>query len=84
MLKGEVLVMIGDKVPLILMTLETHPMEEHADAIPWIPYHPTLWISWEILWMHSVMLVCKLTLVTGEGISKPCIGHAHGGYPSRP
>ena len=44
MLKGEVLVMIGDKVPLILMILETHPMEEHVDAIPWIPYHPTLWI----------------------------------------
>ena len=32
--KGEVLVMIGDKVPLILMILKTHPMEEHMDAIP--------------------------------------------------
>ena len=45
MLKGEVQVMIGDKVPLIPMILETHLMEEHMDAIPWIPYHPTLWIS---------------------------------------
>ena len=43
--KGEVQVMIGDEVPLILMILETHPMEEYVDAIPWIPYHPTLWIS---------------------------------------
>ena len=43
--KGEVLVMIGDEVPLILKTLETHPMEESVDAIPWIPYHPTLWTS---------------------------------------
>ena len=43
--KGEVQVMIGDKVPLILMILKTHPMEEHVDAIPWIPYHLTLWIS---------------------------------------
>ena len=29
----------------ILMTLETHPIEEHMDAIPLIPCHPTLWIS---------------------------------------
>ena len=34
MLKGEVLVMIGDKVPLTLIILKTHPMEEHVDAIP--------------------------------------------------
>ena len=34
MLKDEALVMIGDKVPLILTILETHPMEEHMDAIP--------------------------------------------------
>ena len=45
MLNGEVLVMIGDEVLLILMILRTHPMEEHMDAIPWIPYHLTLWIS---------------------------------------
>ena len=43
--KGEALVMIGNKVPLLLTILETHPMEEHMDAIPWIPYHLTLWIS---------------------------------------
>ena len=43
-LKGKVPVMIGDEVPLILMILETHPMEEHVDAIPWIPDHVTLWI----------------------------------------
>ena len=34
-----------DKMPLILTILETHPMEEHVDTIPWIPYHPILWIS---------------------------------------
>ena len=45
MLKDEVLVMIGNKVPLLLAILKTHPMEEHVDAIPWIPYHLTLWIS---------------------------------------
>ena len=45
MLKGEVQVMIGDEVPLIPMILETLLMEEHVDAIPWIPYHLTLWIS---------------------------------------
>ena len=27
------------------MNLKTLLMEEHVDAIPWIPYHPTLWIS---------------------------------------
>ena len=42
---GKVQVMIGDKLPMMLMILETHPMEEHMDAIPWIPYHLTLWIS---------------------------------------
>ena len=45
MLKDEVQAMIGDEVPPIPMILETHLMEEHVDAIPWIPYHPTLWIS---------------------------------------
>ena len=44
MLKDEVQVMKGDKVPLIPMNLKTLLMEEHVDAIPWIPYHPTLWI----------------------------------------
>ena len=43
--KGKVPVMIGDKMPLLLVILKTHPMEEHMDTIPWIPYHPTLWIS---------------------------------------
>ena len=43
--KGKVPVMIGDKVPLLLAILKTHPMEEHMDTIPWIPCHPTLWIS---------------------------------------
>ena len=43
--KGKVQVMIGDEVPPIPMILETHLMEEHVDAIPWIPYHLTLWIS---------------------------------------
>ena len=33
-LKDEALVMIGDKVPLILTILETHPVEEHVNAIP--------------------------------------------------
>ena len=32
--KGEVQVMIGDKVPLILTILKTHPIEEHVNAIP--------------------------------------------------
>ena len=32
--KGEVQVMMEDEVPLILMTLKTHPMEEHMGAIP--------------------------------------------------
>ena len=32
------------EVPLIPMNLETLLMEEHVDAIPWIPYHLTLWI----------------------------------------
>ena len=43
--KGEVQAMIGDEVPLILMILETHLMEEPVYTIPWIPYCPTLWIS---------------------------------------
>ena len=34
-----------DEVPLILMILKTHLMEEPVYAIPWIPYHPTLWTS---------------------------------------
>ena len=34
-----------DKVSPILTILKTHSMEEHVDAIPWIPYHLTLWIS---------------------------------------
>ena len=34
MLKDKALVMIGDKAPLILTILETHPTEEHVDAIP--------------------------------------------------
>ena len=42
--KDEVQVMKGDEVPLIPMNLETLLMEEHMDAIPWIPYHLTLWI----------------------------------------
>ena len=33
--------MIGDEVPLILMILKTHLMEEPVYAIPWIPYHLT-------------------------------------------
>ena len=45
MLKGKVQAMIGDEVPLIPTILETLLMEEHVDAIPWIPYHPTPWIS---------------------------------------
>ena len=45
MLKDEVQVMKGDEVPPIPINLETLLMEEHVDAIPWIPYHPTLWIS---------------------------------------
>ena len=43
--KGEVQAKIGDEVPPIPAILKTHLMEEHVDAIPWIPYHPTLWIS---------------------------------------
>ena len=58
MLKDEVLVMIGDKVSLIPMILKILTREElvdvrtqiwhmvdTTDVIPWIPYHPTLWIS---------------------------------------
>ena len=33
-----------DEVPPIPMNLEALLMEEHIDTIPWIPYHPTLWI----------------------------------------
>ena len=44
MLKDEVQVMKGDEVPLIPTNLKTLLMEEHIDAIPWIPYHLTLWI----------------------------------------
>ena len=40
MLKDEVQVMKGDEVPPIPTNLETLLMEEHMDAIPWIPYHP--------------------------------------------
>ena len=40
-LNDEVQVMKGDEVPLIPMNLETLLMEEHIDAIPWIPYHPS-------------------------------------------
>ena len=43
-LKDKVQVMKGDEVPLIPMNLEALLMEEHVDAIPWIPYHLTLWI----------------------------------------
>ena len=43
-LKDEVQVMKGDEVPLIPMNLKTLLMEEHVDAIPWIPFHLTLWI----------------------------------------
>ena len=43
--KDEVQVMKGDEVPPIPTNLKTLLMEEHVDAIPWIPYHPTLWIS---------------------------------------
>ena len=32
--------MKGDEVPPIPVNLETLLMEEHMDAIPWIPYHP--------------------------------------------
>ena len=45
MLKGKVQVMIGNEMPLIPTILKTHLMEKQVDAIPWIPYHPTLWIS---------------------------------------
>ena len=45
MLKDEVQVMKGEEVPLIPMNLKTLLMEEHIDAIPWIPCHPTLWTS---------------------------------------
>ena len=43
--EGWVQAMIGDEVPPMPTILETLLMEEHVDAIPWIPYHPTLWIS---------------------------------------
>ena len=46
--KDKVQVMKGDEVPQTPANLETLLMEEHIDAIPWIPYHPTLWISQEI------------------------------------
>ena len=39
MLKDEVQAMKGDEVPLIPMNLKALLMEEHVDAIPWIPYH---------------------------------------------
>ena len=45
MLKDEVQVMKDNEVPLIPMNLETLLIAEHVDAIPWIPYHLTLWIS---------------------------------------
>ena len=38
--KDEVQAMKGDEVPLIPTNLETLLMEEHMDAIPWIPYPP--------------------------------------------
>ena len=38
--KDEVQVMKGDEVPPIPTNLKTLLMEEHIDAIPWIPYHP--------------------------------------------
>ena len=40
MLKGEVQVMIGDEVPLILMTLKTHPMEGAHGHHPLDPLLP--------------------------------------------
>ena len=38
--KGKVQVMIGDEVPLILTTLETHPMEEQHGCHPLDPLPP--------------------------------------------
>ena len=55
--------MIGDEAPLILMILETHPMEGHVDTIPWIPYHPTLWTSYGNL----VDVLCDASLQANSG-----------------